>query len=174
MYRNTLFAFVILSLLITLAACNKKETTPCPSTPPPVSFLKFRLLDRNTGKDLLYDTTGGGPRFSVDSIVGTQPCRTDSLVTGYDLYQIPSAQPPYKHGYCFWFVNARNPALSESADCFNLYIWWNSHDVDTISWRYTIDESEPCQPQTIGDVYFNGSLVTPVWDNAYLYYPLLK
>jgi len=172
MTRNTLFAFIILSLL-TLAACGKKDNSnPCPSTPPPVSFLQFRVLDRNTGQDLLLDTSS--KKIYPDSIVGVQPCHSDSLVTGYDLYQIPAAHPPYRQGYCFWFVNARNPALTEAADCFKLYIWWNAHDVDTLSWYYSVAESEPCQPKTIGDVYFNGNLVKPVWDTAYLYYPLLK
>lgn len=171
MYRNTLSLAVILLLTISIFSC-KSKSEPCPATEPPVSFLKFRVLDKNTGQDLLLDTSS--KKIAIDSIAGIQPCHTDSLVTGSALYSVPSAHPPYKQGYCFWFVNARNPALSEAANCFQLYIWWNKHDVDTISWNYTIAESEPCQPQTIGDVYFNGNLVKPVWDTAYLYYPLLK
>ncbi len=172
MNRITLFTFVILSLSITLFACKGSDSNPCPATEPPVGFLKFRVLDKNTGQDLLLDTSS--KRLYIDSIVGIQPCRTDTLVTGSDLYTVPSAHPPHEQGYCFWFINARNPALSESADCFNVYIRWNAHDVDTISWHYTVAESAPCQPKTIGDVYFNGNLVEPKWDTAYLYYPLLK
>lgn len=165
----TLFSFIALFGLISFISCKKDNSeATCPAMAPATDVLRFRVVDKNTGVDLIQNG-----KLNVDSLIGYQPCYdTIPLIKKVSKYDIPGTQN--LNGYCFGFTNMRTPAPGES-ECLTLLLKWSNKDIDTINWFYHIDETDPCKPQIMDRVLFNGgTIVQQYYDGAFQYYSLPK
>ncbi|PZF72823.1 hypothetical protein [Taibaiella soli] len=111
--------------------------------------------------------------YNPDSIKASQPCSGSSnAASKYVVYKIPG------EGYyacCFWFPSLGNPDQYASSDCFQVFLHWNKQDMDTLQWQYYTDLADPCKPQIMLSVSFNGTVLPkPNYDGAYQYYLLQK
>lgn len=170
--RFSTLSIVTFVLFFALSACKQKDdSVPCPTLMPAVDNLRFRIVD-SAGRDLCVDSNKT-PYYRPDSFSATQPCNGDhKAMCKYAMYQMPG------QGYtacCFWFPSLQNPSFDASTDCFQVMLRWNDQDTDTLQWAYYVDELDPCKPQMMLSVSFNGTVLTgPTYDGAYQYYLLRK
>lgn len=170
--RFSTLSIVTFVLFFALSACKQKDNSvPCPTLMPAVENLRFRLVDQ-AGKDLLADTTHS-PYYWPASITASQPCNGSYMAPSkYVVYRKPGEGD---NACCFWFPSLQNPSTDAGTDCFQVVLHWDNRDTDTLQWAYYVDELDPCKPQMMLSVSFNGTVLTgPTYDGAYQYYLLRK
>lgn len=170
---STFLSLITFVLIVALSACKQKsDSNTCPAMTPAADNLRFQLFDKKSGKNLLVDTTSG---YHLDSITATQPCYGgDTARLKYVIYQVPKPGEALQ-GCCFWFPSLKNPAEYGNTDCFQVMLHWSNQDTDTLQWGYYTDQADPCKPQIMLPVSFNGTVLNgPAYDGAYQYYALTK
>lgn len=163
--KNPIISGVALALMsISLFSCNPDDELDCvgyaaPAAPVPEA--SFRVVDKNTGADLF--NISGPDRLFFDSLVAVQPC---NIATPLKAEQ-ESYDKGGSGGYYFTFSNSRQPVAGENAECFQIYLHWDSNDTDTLEFISRTESSKCGLVYHLDNVLFNGE-VTETVDYHYI------
>ncbi len=170
--------FPIAAVAVLLAACNKERITDTECLPAPPQSPNFRLVDKNTGADVLEKYQD----FTAANIpVAKESCNDYRLNASAFSYNKDSA------GRLSFYFNWMYEPSTTNSNCRTIYLHHKDGDIDTIRFDgYVMPSSgRPCDRDrlVIEHVYFNGEEVqaentgaVPVggYPNGITYYPLKK